>query len=353
MARAIPLIIIWGTFLILSLMSSHRERHLQNYIRANPTQRLKHFKRFEAKLPSEEKNNLRLWESLITGNSRLIDKDVRAKYQDLGLVHLFTPSGFHLSAILGPLKILIKSKNLQFLLLILIAVYCFTLVQGQEALKRMSLIKLHQHISGQTVGFLLAILCDILRGGLFNSPLSFIYSLLFLSFIYLKCKNLLWWFFVGQCLIVYFQDRTISILNLIFGPIINFFFSLFLPPLMMFAIPSTDLPLRWGIKGIHTLNRVVSAFYEISEHFTKIEVTLIFLLMITAIHLRKKKWIYLCLVFYHSNLNIDLTDEKFNSTWEIVYEKNLEEKYCERELIRGMWWEKCSPRKRSTIKNLN
>jgi len=333
---------------MLSLMEQHQGSFLQSFYQFKPTPRLSHFKKEEVHRPKSDKAYIALWESLITGRSQGIPKEMKSSFQNLGLIHLFTPSGFHLSAVLTPLKFLIRSKTLMLIILVIMSSLCFFLVSGQEALKRMCLIKVNQHLLGQGLGFGFALGIDILRGGLSNSPLSFFYSVLFLSLIYFKIKNLVWWFFAGQCLIMFFQEGTISVLNLVFSPIINLLFSLCLPILMLLAIPIWKFQIDLGINILKFIDHIITFFNAITLDFVRLEVTLLVLILFTAIYLRKKKVIYLCLLFYQSNLNLDYQRINFKTTWEIVPDKAEEHLYCERNLVRGIWWEKCSSRKRST-----
>jgi len=62
---------------------------------------------------------------MLTGKSRSLRKADVKIYQDLGLSHLFTPSGFHLSAVTAPLFKVIASAKLRFAFLGALLLFLF------------------------------------------------------------------------------------------------------------------------------------------------------------------------------------------------------------------------------------
>src|SRR5690606_13223199 len=111
----------------------------------------------------KDQDLLKLWESILTGRSAPLAKWMKERYQTLGLNHLFTPSGFHISAVLFPFMKLIKGHYYQLLMLLLLAGGVLFL-PGMSALKRMLLIKINQKILGQHLGFAGALFLDVLFG---------------------------------------------------------------------------------------------------------------------------------------------------------------------------------------------
>lgn len=207
----------------MAILKTHELRQFRPYFKAEPTIKLDSFGRAKTLVSKEELDLLELWESMLTGRTAPVARWIKDKYKSLGLNHLFTPSGFHLSAVLLPLMKLIKSERWQVVILFILAAGVFSL-SGQGALKRMALIKLQQRWFDQKSGFLVAMLMDMLFGSFFNSPLSFTYSFLFLGLIYSGNSWLFLWFFFAQALIAYFQGELISPLILIFSPLLNLIF---------------------------------------------------------------------------------------------------------------------------------
>jgi hypothetical protein len=358
-----PVIIIFISFLLMWVIKSEETCHLSSYFRTEKTLRLSNFNKQKIGLTESQLEALELWESMLTGRSAPLSKMLKDKYKKLGLNHLFTPSGFHLSAVMLPFTKLIQNKKWQLLFILIIGLAIFAL-PGMGALKRMVLVKANQNILGQRSGFILALCLDILFGSFSNSPLSFCYSFLFLGIIYSGVNFLFLWFFFGQCLIAFFNGLLISPLIIILSPLLNFFFALAMPLLFVLAIPLWSWQLQIGLKIIMILQKLVDFSVSLSGLVPSWEINLWILIMFCLFYLAKRKFLLVCLVFLTQNLNrsgvspFRLNNYEFVPMGRIIKKvvtNNEELVYwsdgkCRRELISGLWWEKCSPRRKSTHK---
>lgn len=318
------------------------------------------------RVSKEEGPLLRLWESILTGRAAPLSKITKEKYADLGLNHIFTPSGFHLSAILSPLMKVIKHRPAQLMLLLSLGILLFFL-PGLMALKRMLMIKCFQHLSNLHWGFIGAMILDLLLGSFQGSALSFTYSFLFLGIIYSGAEGigLIIWFFIGQIIIAFFNGQDISPLLLIFSPILNLGFGIAMPILFLCAYPLTDFQLQLGLKLLSMLQSCVDQLSEMILSVPTIEVSLLTIIGIGIFIFRRWKYLLPLVAFYAHDLNLDLQKRPSYSTQDfspqgyLVSSINIKgelrnkysDGYCRVKLVRGFWWETCSPRyKRSRKK---
>jgi hypothetical protein len=362
----------WITFILvtsiilMAILKTHEQRQFRPFFKAEPVIKLQSFSNAKTEVSREELDLLELWESMLTGRTAPVARWIKDKYKSLGLNHLFTPSGFHLSAVLLPVMKLIKSSRWQLITLLLLTMGIFTL-QGQGALKRMALVKLNQRWLNQKTGFLLALLLDMLWGSFIDSPLSFTYSFLFLGLIYSGNRWLFLWFFLGQALIAYFQGELISPLILLFSPVLNLIFALAMPMLVLLAIPLWDWQLSLGLKLLKGLNYLVVGSAEMSSWLPPLEPNVGVIILLIMIIKNKRRWLPVGLLLLSTHLNSSSTKIPSFGNYEFVphgeiIKRVLNEKgeviyysdgKCKRELIRGVWWEKCSPKRRSTRKKKN
>jgi competence protein ComEC len=185
--------IVTLSFLMMGILKYDEINKLQPYYSSQKTFKLANFQSQKEGLKPSEVELLELWESMLTGRSAPVAKWIKTQYQTLGLNHLFTPSGFHLSAVMLPFMKLLPTKRWQLAILMVLGIGLF-LIAGQGALKRMVAIKINLTLFGQKEGFILALVFDVLLGSFTNSPLSFCYSFLFLGIIYSKKNFLFLWF---------------------------------------------------------------------------------------------------------------------------------------------------------------
>lgn len=336
------------------------QKQFYPYFKAQKTFKLHRFDEAKKTASAQDLELLELWESMLTGRSAPVSKWIKDQYKTLGLNHLFTPSGFHLSAVMMPFMKLIKSRLWRFWILLLVGTGIFSMT-GQGALKRMVLIKLNQHVLGQKTGFVLALLMDMLVGSFSDSPLSFCYSFLFLGIIYSGSSLLFLWFFFAQSLIAYFSGDLISPLIMVLSPLLNVAFAIAMPLLFLLAIPLCHWQVNVGLKILSGLQKLVELSAHASQMVPSWEINVGVLICFGLFFYRKRIALAVALLFLTFSLNQDQNKIPSFGRYDfipqgqalkIIPDEAGETVYfsdgkCKRELVRGIWWEKCSPRRRS------
>lgn len=358
--------IIFITFTFLAAIMAQETSSLGTSFLSHKIIKLSRFQKAMEGLNEEEKPLLKLWESILTGRSAPLSKMTKEKYAELGLNHIFTPSGFHLSAVLSPFMKMIHHKPSQLLLLIILGAFmCF--LPGLLALKRMILIKGCQKATNLHVGFVVAMLADLFFGTFQNNSLSFTYSFLFLGIIYsgVRSIGLLVWFFIGQTIIAYFNGQDISLLLLIFSPVLNLAFGIAMPILFLCSWPLNPTQLNIGLTILENLQMLVDYFSKMILNFPTLEVSVLTIIGMTLFLFKKWNLIIPVLIFYSHDMNIDLQKRPSYSTHDfkvqghMIYSREINGEIrrkfsdgnCRAKLVRGFWWETCSPRyKRSRKK---
>jgi hypothetical protein len=355
--------IVTLSFLMMGILKNDEINKLQPYYSSQKTFKLANFQSQKVGLKPSEVELLELWESMLTGRSAPVAKWIKSQYQTLGLNHLFTPSGFHLSAVMVPFMKLLPTKRWHLLILMALGIGLF-LMPGQGALKRMVAIKINQNLFGQKEGFILALVFDVLLGSFTNSPLSFCYSFLFLGIIYSKKNFLFLWFFFAQCLIAYFSGVQISPLILLLSSCLNVAFAVAMPALFLLAIPLWDWQLHIGLMLLSGLQAMVKISATLTSLVPAWEINTWSLICFALFYFRMRKRLAMAILVLSSGVN---TPKKIQPTLgnfdfapngfitKIVNTEKDQRIYwtdgtCRRELMLGVWWEKCSPRRKSTRK---
>ena len=167
-------------------------------------------------------------------------------------------------------------------------------------------------------------------------------------------------------MIAYFNGELISPLIMLFSPLLNMAFALAMPFLFVLAYPFWSWQLDLGLSILKVLQKLVEVSAHSSSYVPFWEINVVTLLCFGLFYFGKKKSLSLVVLFLSFSLNLDLAKNPSfgpydfvpqgkvlkivsNEMGEIVYWSDGK---CKRELVRGLWWEKCSPkRKRSTRKN--
>ncbi len=349
---------------LLAIQKAHSLAVLSPYFKSEPSIKLQHFTNARKKIAKEDLEHLKLWESMITGRAAPLSRLLKEKYKNLGMNHLFTPSGFHLSAVLFPFLKIIKGKYHLYLLLLLGFALCF--LPGLSALKRMLTIKTHQEVLGLHAGFCVALLADMMFGSFQEGALSFTYSFLFIGIIYsgLQGFSLIIWFFIAQIILAYFQNADVSLILLVASPILNLGFGILMPVLMLLSFPLWDWQLFTGIEIIRVLQMAVSFFSDISLSLPMIEIHSVILFILGLLVCRKYKPLLITIALMSSSLNLDRESVPSMPSYEFVpkgkiketiyREKDVVVKFedgkCRMRLVQGYWFENCSPRRGSRLK---
>lgn len=350
------------SLVLLGILKSHELKSLSPYFKADPVIKLKSFSEARSRVAKEDLEHLKLWESMITGRSAPLSRLLKEKYKLLGLNHLFTPSGFHLSAVLFPFLKMIKTKYHLIVLLILGAGLFF--MPGLTALKRMLTIKTHQEVFGMHTGFCLALVADMLFGSFQQGALSFTYSFLFIGIIYsgLKGFSLIIWFFIAQIILAYSQNADISPLILLASPVLNLCFGILMPLLFVLAFPLWNWQLFTGIQLIKGLQYLVSFFSHLSLQLPLIEIHFMIVLTVGFLVFRKYQLALISFILISGSLNLDresipsMPSKEFVPRGEVVEtfyrEKDVvvyfRDGKCRMKLVQGFWFENCSPVRRSS-----
>jgi hypothetical protein len=355
--------ILGVSFCLLAVLKTHENRSLSPFYKAEKSLRLASFEKAREKVNKSDLDLLKLWESMITGRSAPLSKVMKEKYKTLALNHIFTPSGFHLSAVLVPFMKLVKSPNAQlfFLLVVGCSLLC---LPGFGALKRMVLIKGGQKIMGLHLGFVIGLLSDVFFGTFQNGALSFTYSFLFLGIIYsgLSGPGLIIWFFLAQMLLAYFQGNDISFLLMLFSPLLNIIFALLMPLLFLLSFPLTDWQLECGIFLLKVVQAIVDVCARISLNFPSLEVHLVTIIIAFLFLYRQKSWLLGSIFLFTTSLNLEHEKNPTQGKYEWIphgpHQKTIfrdtdiriifNDGSCRLKLVRGLWWESCSPSRRSS-----
>lgn len=277
-------------------------------------------KREELKNKFTDKAHVELLLSYVAGEYRHVPKEIKDAHKTLGLNHLFTPSGIHLSALFilfFPFLFWLKKRNRKLHLLYGSVLYLapFALLPSFYAAKRISLLRLltlWKTLLPWKIPFfalfLSAFLLDILLGGYFASPGSWVYSFLFLGILF-SCDKFpgilvpfaLWG---GQILVSYFQQTPLTLIGFFLGFILTAIFTPFFPIYFAYFWTSPWLPAGWGeffIKFYLKLVLISAKLAQSSGNYFS-SLTLVLLIIVVALRLpyKFKMGSVALLLFFHS-----------------------------------------------------
>lgn len=359
------MILVTSTML-LAILKASEVSSLGLFYKSERAIKLKTFAEAKTGLDNENIELLELWESILTGRAAPVSKIIKDRYQMLGLSHVFTPSGFHLSAVLNPVMKLVRNSKAQLVLLVLLTFGIYSL-PGMTALKRMITIKGSQKILGTHLGFGIALLLDTFFGTFHQNTLSFTYSFLFLGIIYsgLSGLPLIVWFFLAQALLAYFQETEFSLLILLFSPVLNLVFTIIMPLLFFLCFPLWKWQLNFGLFLLKTFQGLVDWFASLSSKVPTLEIHVFSILLLVLLLTSRKRLFIAGVFFFCHSLNLDyfrmpgLPSNEFvpreGKSETLLRGEKITVKFqdgsCRLKLVRGVWIEHCSPRRGSKRKN--
>jgi len=329
---------------LLACLKADEVKYLKKYQAFELPPKIQFIENKKFKLSVADKEIFQIWIAILTGDSKNIKKDFKVMYTNLALNHIFSPSGFHLSATTHPLFKIKRLKPFRLHLLIILGLgFCF--ISGFLALKRMILIKLINILMNPAWGFSTGMLLDFVFGTFSKSTLSFTYSFLFLGIVYGKLTKLQLciFLFLGQLIISFFTSSKISFLILFWSPVLNFIFCILMPILFILSFPMWDWQLFLGINLLRYFNLLLALSNETLMFFPWIRIDIEVLLIITFVFLKKWKLVLLYLLLMSSPTNQVLKKINFGSK----YELNYVDFKCRNFLNEGYWKRNCSPRRRS------
>lgn len=150
-----------------------------------------------------------VWVAMMTGDDQGVSKETKRSYYQLGLGHLFTPSGTHL-ATLSPLLRLLPGRQWLYLLIAAGG----AVIPGLLALARVAWIK---GLKAQALGLVPFCVAMLVEGCLYSwrvSPLSWLCSWLFLGLTYFASRpTLVLWYLLAQMLISWTFHQPFSLLT--------------------------------------------------------------------------------------------------------------------------------------------
>jgi hypothetical protein len=166
-----------------------------------------------------------------TGNKASFNYHNKNLLKRFGLLHLLTPSGLHLSSILGLMLIFLPRK---FHIVVFVVTLAFFINNpALYSLKRVLYFQIIRYFcKSSKLSFLMAFFVDYITGGFYKSVLSYAYSFLFWGVIifspknyWILCKNL----FIAQLVAINFNQDSINFFTLIINPVFTSLYSTLFP----------------------------------------------------------------------------------------------------------------------------
>ncbi len=235
-----------------------------------------------------------------TGNKKYLKRKEVKVFKELGLSHLFAPSGLHLttlSILFTPFSLFGNTGVFIQKLVLLVIFITLGLYSTIPSLKRMAILKIFLFLPTKNINLLTKVsiffFLDYLLGTFHLSPISYAFSLLFVITLVVFPKNwtLFYRLFYVQALTSYILgQKSIYLFILIINPVITFLFSIIFPlsiglfyffPLFINNLIS---------KYINSVNFL----YLITVNLPKIELDPLFLLLIYP----KKKNIFTLIIIF-------------------------------------------------------
>lgn len=277
-------------------------------------------KREELKSKFEKPEHAELLLSYVAGEYKKIPKEIKEAHKILGLNHLFTPSGIHLSALFllfFPFLFWLKKSNRlgHFLFGSLLYLSPFVLLPTFSAAKRISLLRLltlwKTLFPWQIPIFALfigAFVLDIFLGGYSSSPGSWVYSFLFIGILF-SCEKLpslfvplaLWG---GQLMISFFQQTPLTLVGFFLGFLLTALFTPFFPIYFAYFWTSPWLPAYWGEFFIKLYLHIVLLAAQLAQksglYFSSLPLVVMVIILSLKFPSKLKVLVVGLLLFFHS-----------------------------------------------------
>ncbi|MBF0363281.1 MAG: ComEC/Rec2 family competence protein [Oligoflexia bacterium] len=264
--------------------------------------------------------------SYLFGYTKALNKEIKKVHKDLGLNHLFTPSGIHLSSLLLLLIPIIyllsiffkRLQNNQYkdrlkkvaLLIIYLLVF---LIPETYPLKRLALFYLITVIANKYFNyknyfylFLITNFIDIALGTFTYSPGSFTYSYLFLGIILsmqnIRPKILLPLALLGgQIIVIFFQEDKLTFIGFIFNFILSVIFEFGYPILFLTFWSNLYFIVEWLLSSYLKLIEISASISATFGHYYP-TIPILFLVLVISlkIAIKFKKIATLLLLLIHS-----------------------------------------------------
>lgn len=298
------------------------------------------------RLPVNQRKYFNLTIAFVVGDEKKGLARAKSSYKSLGLLHLFTPSGFHLQALLMCLSILgFKKFKRKFLFSFL---FLF-LLPGFEALKRIIILKIAESyqlkfkkwVPENYYLFIIVFFIFFIAGDYVKNPLSFSLSFLFLGTIYAIKDNprvsfihYFTAFFAAQLLLQMFLPQEITLGHFLIGFLLGMLFNI-LFPIIVFCYLMLFLNSFFSKKLMAILLTPTKFFHEACVYFSNIQfsmtnfhgaILLTFILVLASRNFFPKQMIkiaiIICLALFSSGIK---KEKKIKKKDYIIYQESLKE----------------------------
>jgi predicted membrane metal-binding protein len=290
-------------------------------------------------LPPTDSPGKRMWTALVTGEKKVLRDQENELYLRLGITHIFTPSGMHLTTLT-----LFISKGRVFKMLSALLASLLGAISLFPAMGRVLWLKI-MPCSFASFCFIM-----ILEGILFSwqhHNLSWICSWLFLGFCYFSpSSHRALWFSLGQMLLchIFFQEWSLLgiLMNVLMVILLQMIFPVvltlsFLPKLPQDQVISLLDHLYQCLVFIDSIHRYLSPFIPHLGH--------LFLLLLWILLVGRARLLVLPMVLF--SLSAPLNQQKISTFSQAKWESVASEKVkCRFKWRNQRWEEGCRPRKR-------
>ena len=265
----------------------------------------------------EDPGRAELLLSYVAGDYKRVPKDIKEAHKILGLNHLFTPSGVHLSAIFllfFPLLFWLKRTHRPSHLTLGTLLYLlpfFILPSSFSAAKRISLLRLLSLWKTLCPWdfpffyiFLGGFFLDFLLGGFRNSPGSFVYSFLFLGILFSadQIPKLFLPFALlgGQIMVSFFQQTPLTPLGFLLGFSLTTLFTPFFPIYFGYFWTCSFFPATWGEYFVKIYLDLVLLAAKLAEEtgYYYASLPLILLIIVLTLRLPSRVKVLLVALFF-------------------------------------------------------
>jgi len=257
------------------------------------------------KLAIYTRKEIALLKALNSGDKSLLSRKKKSMYKDLGLLHLFTPSGIHLLPIGFMMKKLFP-RWMNFLLNTLAYIFFFK-TKAFWSIRRILMLKNLNTLSPHLFfNFLACFVFDFALGSYAQSPLSFCFSFLFLgSVIFSKSKiRLVLSLYFSQFILAYFFSGIINPVAPLFGVILTSIFTFIFP--FSFIDYWLFYQLDWGLKFsfmIDFYDTLVAHLHQLAFYIPCLEVSYSIILLGFVFLLRHYRLGLIILLLISNDLN--------------------------------------------------
>ena len=273
--------------------------------------------------------------SFLCGKKKGLGKKRKDAYKRLNLLHLFTPSGLHLSSVsllFNPLK-----KYFPLIIsLIQLGIFSFSLTaMGLNSIHRLAKLKMMGTVLSYFkiridyfYLFLMVFTYEFLLGNYKNSPLSFAYSFLFIGIVFTSFKRSYLDFslalFAGQIMAAVVGIQKVNLLSFFVSFVITAFFGpLFFLIVLEVIFERIDFLISVNdflISSFDQLILWISEFIKSSDHHPGYGLFFVVIFFI----LKRKVLFFVFLLIYSSPIyNFKLTIIKNLPTYEVSVDKKF------------------------------